>query len=479
MSLSLSRLFGFAGSGLAAAAFAFPLTAAFAQEEREIVIQRVILGEKESDEKGEKEDDDDDDDDKEKGGFWIGVALRGTEGADGLTIAEVFPDSPALKAELKAGDVLVAIGDKKLERLEQLMDAVQDSQGKTLQVKFLREGKEQVRELKPGKRPAAFAIEEREEKKEKEKEKEGKEEKRGKKDGVRYVPKPGQPGAAPGQPGTGWRVLEVAPKTGAGPQGGSGTMHLYTVPKGALGTPQAGGGSAFPPGVPWGQPGGNPGMGRMTITAPHAQLPDDMEVSISKKGNKPAVIVAKQGDKLWKTTENELDMLPPPAQAYASRLLGKDVTRARMPAGGNPGMMPGMGGGMGMPGMPGMGGMPGMPAMGMGGTGAGPAREMRRMELRLNKDGTIKDVEGTKNPPHFKVLPGGGIQVEIREGAEGKEGAKSEKKGSKSEKPAAEKEDGAKAERIRSLQLEAEKLRGLLNKLREQVKEKATVEEKK
>ena len=133
-----------------------------------------------------------------------------------------------------------------------------------------------------------------------------------------------------------------------------------------------------------------------------------------------------------------------------------------------------MGGGAGMmmPGMPAMGGMsgmPGAPARGMG--GANPAREMQRFELRLGEDGKVQGIEGGKNAPQFKVLPGGGIQVEIREGAEGKEG--------KSEKPAEEKADAAKTERVRRLQLEAEQLRGILNKLREQVKEKAKEEEKK
>ena len=39
-----------------------------------------------------------------------------------------------------------------------------------------------------------------------------------------------------------------------------------------------------------------------------------------------------RGTKLWKTTENELGMLPPAAQAYAARILGQDMLRARMPA---------------------------------------------------------------------------------------------------------------------------------------------------
>jgi|GEM_PF-4318883 len=438
MSLSLPRLLAFAGSSLATAAFATPF-AAVAQEEREIVIQRVVVEEKgEKEGKGEKEEkDDDDDDDKEKTPFWIGIALDGPGGPDGLKIAEVYPDSPALKAELKAGDVLTGVGDKKLERVEQLVDAVQDSKGRTLKIKLLRDGKEQVREVKPGKRPGAVAIEEKEEKKE---------EKGEKKEGIRFIPKPGQPGspnptpikpeqpgANPGQPGNAWRRMEV--------------------PGTPPGTP-APGGSAYPPFSFGLSP--QPMTARMTMALPSSQLPDDMEVTISKKGNKPAVVVAKQGDKLWKTTENELGMLPGPAQAYATRMLGKDV-RARPGA-------PGMGGAMMMPGMPGMGGggmmMQGMPAMpGMPGMAPG-----RPIEVRMGKDGKVEAIQDGKPAPNVKVLPGGGIQVEIRE--------KEEKKGGKSEKLGAEKEDPDKARRIRQLQEQAEQLRALLNKLREQVKEK-------
>ena len=139
---------------------------------------------------------------------------------------------------------------------------------------------------------------------------------------------------------------------------------------------------------------------------------------------------------------------------------------------------------MGMPGMSGMPGMPGMPGL-PGILGASPARrEVRAIELRLDKDGKVEAVQEGKNTPKFtpniKVLPDGHFQIEIRGDAEGKEskteGAtiqlKVEKKESKTEKPAAEKEDPQRARRIRQLQEEAEQLRALLNKLKEKVKEK-------
>ena len=252
-------------------------------------------------------------------------------------------------------------------------------------------------------------------------------------------------------------------------------MHLYTFPKGAPGS-TASGSSAYPPGTSTPQPM----MSRMAISFPQSQLPDDMEVTISKKGNQPATVTARQGNKLWKTTENELDMLPPPAQAYAFRALGKDVMRTRLPGAapgmGGPMMMPGMGGMPGMPrmggaaGMPGMGSMPPMPAQ----PGANPARrEVRAIELMLDKDGKVTGVQGAGGVPEVKVSPGGGTRLEIREGHEG---GKTEEKESKFGKTPEDKDDPKRGERIRSLQEQAEKLRALLNKLREEVKEK---EEKK
>jgi hypothetical protein len=107
----------------------------------------------------------------------------------------------------------------------------------------------------------------------------------------------------------------------------------------------------------------------MTTPGHSAQLPNDMEVKVTKKGNQPAVVKVSQGKKSWKTTEDELGMLPPQAQGYVSRLLSKGPRS-------------------GTPGAPGMPGRPAM--MGMGPPGATPAAQ----------------------PTPF---PGGGLQFEIRE----------------------------------------------------------------
>ena len=430
MFVSLFRLFGLTGSRLAAAALVMSGAVALGQEdvpgleERDIIIRQVLLDD--SDDKGKedqsKKDNESDNDDQARPAYWIGIALEGQEGEQGLTVRDVLPDSPALKAGLQAGDLIAAVGEKKLERLEQLIDLIQDSGGKSLELHVVREGKEVTVHVKPGQRPTESPQPSETPKAP---------------DSSRYTPAPTPPPAA--SPPIRFRDPQ---RPDASPSASD----------------RAGSSSAVPPG---GGSSARPRTARITMAFPSSQLPDDMQVTITKKGNRPAVIVARQGEKLWKTTENGLDMLPPAAQAYAARSLGKDIIRAQMPGGGPPGMggmmMPGMGGGMMM--QP----PPGAPAMGMGGM-APSRREVRAIELRTGKDGRVEAVQDGKPAPYVKVLPGGGIQLEVREGEETKNEGKVEKTG--------EKEHPARAERIRDLQREAERLRDQLNKLREEQKER-------
>lgn len=321
----------------------------------------------------------------ESGKYWIGVAVNPTD--SGLVIMDVVSDSPAAKAGLKAGDTIVAVKDTPVKDYEQLARFVAESEGKAMELQISRDTGEQetqIREYAKGllnhydvnkdgslakdewsnQRPVLQASDNN-------------------KDGVitleelehkllsnvnlrRKMSVMVQPikqtggivVAAPSEkkeggsddqgqkPGPQFRI-EGGTISGAGP--GSGGLRLQVAPG-----PQA---------ATW-QPIMAPG-------AP-AQLPDDMEVKVTKKGNQPAVVKVSQGKKSWKTTEDELGMLPPQAQGYVSRLLGK-------------GPVPGMPGAPGMPGRPGM--------MGMGAPGVAP----------------------TAQPKQF---PGGGLQFEIREAEE-------------------------------------------------------------
>ncbi|MEJ0069675.1 MAG: PDZ domain-containing protein [Pseudomonadota bacterium] len=53
---------------------------------------------------------------------WLGITTQEAHGR--LFIAKVTPEAPAEKAGLRAGDVILSIGDKPVENLQQLYDAI-------------------------------------------------------------------------------------------------------------------------------------------------------------------------------------------------------------------------------------------------------------------------------------------------------------------------------------------------------------------
>lgn len=57
----------------------------------------------------------------------------------GLKLIAVIKESPAAKAELMRGDVLLSIGESKLEKPEDLFKAVADYQGQTVEVNYERD----------------------------------------------------------------------------------------------------------------------------------------------------------------------------------------------------------------------------------------------------------------------------------------------------------------------------------------------------
>jgi serine protease Do len=77
-------------------------------------------------------------------GAFLGVASRKTE-TGGATILEVTPSSPAVKAGLKKGDVIVKVNDEKIESPEDLSETIhQFKPGDKVKVGFKRDGKEQT-----------------------------------------------------------------------------------------------------------------------------------------------------------------------------------------------------------------------------------------------------------------------------------------------------------------------------------------------
>jgi hypothetical protein len=54
----------------------------------------------------------------------------------------------------------------------------------------------------------------------------------------------------------------------------------------------------------------------------HAPLPENLSITITKEGSKPAKIVVKQDQKQWEIAENELDKLPTDVRPYVDQMLG-------------------------------------------------------------------------------------------------------------------------------------------------------------
>lgn len=64
------------------------------------------------------------------------------------------------------------------------------------------------------------------------------------------------------------------------------------------------------------------------------ELPEDVAVSIRKKGDAPAEIEVRRGDKTWKVTEDELDKLPPDVRSWVEGVRGRQIGVTIKPEGG-------------------------------------------------------------------------------------------------------------------------------------------------
>ena len=89
--------------------------------------------------------------------FLIGVSCRPVDELlrehlsldHGVVVDSVVAESPADKAGIKRNDILLQVGDKKLEKLDDLVAVVQDSGGKELSFHILRAGKEEAVKVAP------------------------------------------------------------------------------------------------------------------------------------------------------------------------------------------------------------------------------------------------------------------------------------------------------------------------------------------
>lgn len=76
----------------------------------------------------------------------------------GLVVTSVSEDMPAAKADLAEGDILLTVNDKKLDRLEVLVETVTESEGKPLKFTVLKKGEKVDVEIKPKKTTESSAM---------------------------------------------------------------------------------------------------------------------------------------------------------------------------------------------------------------------------------------------------------------------------------------------------------------------------------
>ena len=87
---------------------------------------------------------------------WIGAAMQPVrlDKRGGLLLVSIEPDSPAAKAKLLLGDVLVAIDGESLESFEQLLDVLGgDAVGKKVRLDVVRAGEQRAVDVVIAERP--------------------------------------------------------------------------------------------------------------------------------------------------------------------------------------------------------------------------------------------------------------------------------------------------------------------------------------
>jgi len=202
-------------------------------------------------------------------GYWIGIYSHPAppellkkidlpEGK-GLFVQNVIPDSPAAKAGIKGGDILVEAGDAPLVNLEDLIKVISKSDGKKIEVILYRSGNKKSITVQPAKkseRPGQF--------------------------GNMPMPMP--------NPMDREKIEEWIKKMQPGDIDKN-QMRLRFIHPPAMSR-------ALPP------------------------IPDNMSVSITKNGKDPAKIVVKKGDEKWEVTEDNLEKLPPDVRPHVEKMLG-------------------------------------------------------------------------------------------------------------------------------------------------------------
>jgi putative serine protease PepD len=86
---------------------------------------------------------------------YLGVSIRPSSSPQGAALANVVSGAPAAKAGLKAGDVIVRLGDKTISSPDELSSIIDDKKpGDSLSVTYVRSGNQHTVTIKLGTRPS-------------------------------------------------------------------------------------------------------------------------------------------------------------------------------------------------------------------------------------------------------------------------------------------------------------------------------------
>lgn len=100
---------------------------------------------------------------------WLGVHIQtvsadlaeglGLDTAEGALVSDVTPDSPAAKAGIRQGDVIVAVGSERIEKLRELPRLIAGIPAEdTANLTVIRDGKEKKIEVRIGKMPEPTKV---------------------------------------------------------------------------------------------------------------------------------------------------------------------------------------------------------------------------------------------------------------------------------------------------------------------------------
>lgn len=209
------------------------------------------------------------------GKYWIGVVCSPIDNElvmnqlgleHGLVVTEVVEDSPAGKAGLQKQDILIQAGDLPLKDVQTLVAATEKAQGTELTLTIVRKSQKETVALTPALRPAHTVIA----------------------SGVQVDE----------ETAAEWKKLQESLRMDgvfsfepATPLGGEGARMLFVMPG-------------------------------FVLPEQAKDFPQNLEVSITKKGEQPAQITIKRGDEQWEVTAETLDQLPEDVRPHVQRMLG-------------------------------------------------------------------------------------------------------------------------------------------------------------